>query len=368
MCSSLVRWNHSCGLQLSSFGSWVRSFGPRHSKLLESSAGGFPLVSLVVLCLAFCLEPYLSVPFVFAAGHLCQLACCPPSAASGFGIVWLQPALFGTNCQLPGGEWNSALGSGNITVHEWDPCLCARLCDHPFPNKCARASRGARTWPEHCWCCWTGCSGRLRPCTSLWSDRRSSGCWCRVLGWFCISRGWVGCDWTFGGFCIPIVSHHLSRWIGSSSTTLFGSILLSSWFAARRSGLDSTGSASSCLSRWSCSASCPPRFVYKQVISPGFNRRIKNTVYIVARCRQFPGGFYTRDFQIYHDQLIQGDSLEEGSVSHGFPTLIEGEVFLRGCQFRRWPPELTLASWVLRISVRRSDRWAPLAFCPLQFW
>ena len=68
----------------------VRSFGPRHSKLLESSAGGFPLVSLVVPCpdcLAFCLEPYLSVPFVFAAGHLCQLACCPPSAASGFGIV-----------------------------------------------------------------------------------------------------------------------------------------------------------------------------------------------------------------------------------------------------------------------------------------
>ena len=94
----------------------MRSLGPRHSKLLESSAGGFPLVSLVVLCLAFCLEPYLSVPFVFAAGHLCQLACCPPSAASGFGIVRLQPALFDTNCQLPGGEWNSALGSGNITV------------------------------------------------------------------------------------------------------------------------------------------------------------------------------------------------------------------------------------------------------------
>lgn len=81
----------------------------------------------------------------------------------------------------------------------------------------------------------------------------------------------------------------------------------------------------------------------KQVISPGFNRRIRNTVYVVARCRQFPGGFYTRDFQIYHDQLIQGGSLEEDSVSHGFPTLIEGEVFLRGCQFRRWPPELTLA-------------------------
>ena len=41
--------------------------------------------------------------------------------------------------------------------------------------------------------------------------------------------------------------------------------------------------------------------------------------------------------------MIQGDSLEEGSVSHGFPTLIEGEVFLHGCQFQRWPPELTLA-------------------------
>ena len=46
-----------------------------------------PIVSLVVLCLAFCLEPYLSVPFVSAAGRLCQLACCLPSAASGFGIV-----------------------------------------------------------------------------------------------------------------------------------------------------------------------------------------------------------------------------------------------------------------------------------------
>ena len=76
----------------------------------------------------------------------------------------------------------------------------------------------------------------------------------------------------------------------------------------------------------------------KQVISPGFNRRITDSVY-----SQLPGGFYARDFQIYHDKLIQGDSLEEGSVSHGFPTLIEGEVFLRGCQFRRWPPELTLA-------------------------
>ena len=212
MCPSLVRWKHSCGLQLSSFGSWVRSSGPRHSKRLESSAGGFPLVSLVVLCLASCLEPYLSVPFVFAAGHLCQLACCPPSAASGFGIVWLQPALFGTNCLLPGDERNSVLGSGNITVHEWDPFLCVRFCDHPFFYPCAWTSWWTWTWAEHCWCCgtctssWASCrSGRSRHCISSWSDCRSGGCWSRVLGWFWISCGWVGGDWTFRGICFPIV-------------------------------------------------------------------------------------------------------------------------------------------------------------------
>ena len=77
-------------------------------------------------------------------------------------------------------------------------------------------------------------------------------------------------------------------------------------------------------------------------MSPGFGRRIVNTVHVVARCRQFPGGFYTRDYRLYRDQLVGDDSLEEGSLSHAFPTLIEGEVFLRGCQFQQWPPELTL--------------------------
>ena len=93
-------------------------------------------------------------------------------------------------------------------------------------------------------------AGRAVAGVEFWADSESP-------------RGWVGCDWTFGGFCIPTVSHHLSCWIRSSSATLFGSILLSSWFAAHGSGLDSTGSASSRLPRWSCSASCSPRFVWQ---------------------------------------------------------------------------------------------------------
>ena len=80
----------------------------------------------------------------------------------------------------------------------------------------------------------------------------------------------------------------------------------------------------------------------KQAQTPGFSVRVRNRVYVVARCRQFPGGFYTKEYRIYHDQLVVGGSLEEGSVSHAFPSLTEAEVFLRACHFSRWPPELAL--------------------------
>ena len=185
--------------------------------------------------------------------------------------MWLQPALFGTNCQLLGGEWNSALGSGNITV-EWDPILCVRLCDHPFPNKRARASWGARTWPEHCWC---GLNLHFLLSFRLFRSFQVLHfplIWLQVERLLVLSFGLIlNPPWWLSGlwlsirriFVFQLFSHHLSCWIRSSSATLFGSILLSSWFAAHRSGLDSTGSASSCLPRWSCSASCSPRFVWQ---------------------------------------------------------------------------------------------------------
>ena len=82
----------------------------------------------------------------------------------------------------------------------------------------------------------------------------------------------------------------------------------------------------------------------KQVCPPGFSVRVRNQVYVVARCRQFPGGFLHQrvEYGIYCDQLVVDGSLEEGSVSHAFPSLVEAEVFPRRCQFQRWPPELAL--------------------------
>ena len=65
-----------------------------------------------------------------------------------------------------------------------------------------------------------------------------------------------------------------------------------------------------------------------------------NRHYIVLRCQQLPGGFYTQDFSIYITYLRTATgSLQRGSVSHAFETAAEVEIFLRGAH-RQWPVEL----------------------------
>ena len=76
----------------------------------------------------------------------------------------------------------------------------------------------------------------------------------------------------------------------------------------------------------------------KQARSPGLPW--DNQIYVVLRCRTQLGGFVTQFLTVYCAVLV-GDTggLEPGSVSHGFPTVSEAEVFLRGAR-RQWPPEL----------------------------
>ena len=65
-----------------------------------------------------------------------------------------------------------------------------------------------------------------------------------------------------------------------------------------------------------------------------------NYHYIVLRCRQLPGGFYTQAYSVYTTYLVTaGGSLQRGSVSHAFESAIEVEIFLRGAH-RQWPVEL----------------------------
>lgn len=76
----------------------------------------------------------------------------------------------------------------------------------------------------------------------------------------------------------------------------------------------------------------------KQARSPGLPW--DNRFYVVLRCRAHLGGFVTQFYSVYVAVLVdQSGELEAGSVSHGFPTLSEVEVFLRGAR-RQWPAEL----------------------------
>ena len=84
-----------------------------------------------------------------------------------------------------------------------------------------------------------------------------------------------------------------------------------------------------------------------RVLAGQFDKQVRslrlrgpNRHYIVLKCRQFPGGFYTQDFSIYSTYLrVAGGSLQRGSVSHAFETAAEVEIFLRGAH-RQWPVEL----------------------------
>lgn len=76
----------------------------------------------------------------------------------------------------------------------------------------------------------------------------------------------------------------------------------------------------------------------KQVRSPGLPW--DNRFYVVLRCSAHLGGFVTQFYSVYVAVLVnQAGDLEPGSVSHGFPTVSEVEVFLRGAR-RQWPAEL----------------------------
>lgn len=67
---------------------------------------------------------------------------------------------------------------------------------------------------------------------------------------------------------------------------------------------------------------------------------IDNRVYIVLRCDRFPRGFWTRHYRIYCAEVFRGGQFAPGTVSHGFPSVVEIEAFLRGA-FEQWPVELT---------------------------
>ena len=64
-----------------------------------------------------------------------------------------------------------------------------------------------------------------------------------------------------------------------------------------------------------------------------------NQFYIVLRTNRHPSGWCTSSCELYTAQLCVGTDLEEGSISHGFPSLSEVEIYLRGAH-RQWPCEL----------------------------
>lgn len=77
---------------------------------------------------------------------------------------------------------------------------------------------------------------------------------------------------------------------------------------------------------------------HKQARSPPIP--FPNEIYICLQCRDYPRGFWTWHYLVFIE--IVGDAelgFQRGSVSHAFPTLVEGEVFLRGAG-RQWPVEV----------------------------
>ena len=79
----------------------------------------------------------------------------------------------------------------------------------------------------------------------------------------------------------------------------------------------------------------------KQAASPSLP--FNNQIYVVVRSRQFPLGWFTWSYDLYARQILPDGEFEEGSISHSFPSATEAEVFLRGCEFTRWPLEMALS-------------------------
>ena len=64
-----------------------------------------------------------------------------------------------------------------------------------------------------------------------------------------------------------------------------------------------------------------------------------NHYYVALRTRRHPAGWCTSSYTLYVDQLVVDGDLEESSISHGFPSISEVEIYLRGAN-RQWPCEL----------------------------
>ena len=64
-----------------------------------------------------------------------------------------------------------------------------------------------------------------------------------------------------------------------------------------------------------------------------------NQFYVVLRSRRHPGGWCTTSLDLYVEHLVVDGLLEEGSISHGFPSISEVEIYLCGAH-RQWPCEL----------------------------
>lgn len=69
------------------------------------------------------------------------------------------------------------------------------------------------------------------------------------------------------------------------------------------------------------------------------NLTVPNNFYVVLWSRSHPGGFWTSRYQVFVELVCAPTGLSSGCICHGFPSVIEVEIFLRGAR-RQWPPEL----------------------------
>lgn len=64
-----------------------------------------------------------------------------------------------------------------------------------------------------------------------------------------------------------------------------------------------------------------------------------NQFYVVLRTRGRSAPFFTSSYAVYTGLVFEGENFVSGSISHGFPTLAEVEIFCRGAQIQ-WPQEI----------------------------
>ena len=64
-----------------------------------------------------------------------------------------------------------------------------------------------------------------------------------------------------------------------------------------------------------------------------------NHYYVALRTQRHPSGWVTTSYTLYVRHLVVDGQLQEGSISHAFPTIFEVEIYWRGAH-RQWPCEL----------------------------